>query len=77
MFITDWSIFSMLHVANWAPIPNEHMRDTSISLPNHNKQIVKRPMEMFSTMYCYWSIYREHKRQATYNKKGWIKTHPH
>lgn len=34
-------------------------------------------MKMFSTMYCYWSIYREHKRQATYNKKGWIKTHPH
>lgn len=77
MFITDWSIFSMLHVANWASIPNEHMRDTSISLPNHNKQIIKRPMKMFSTMYCYWSIYREHKRRATYNKKGWIKTHPH
>lgn len=77
MFITDWSIFSMLHVANWASIPNEHMRDTSISLPNHNKQIVKRPMKMFSTMYCYWSIYRELDRQTTYNKKGMDTLHPH
>lgn len=77
MFITDWSIFSMLHVANWASIPNEHMRDPSISLPNHNKQIVKEPVKMFPTMYCYLSIYRKHTGKQLTIKKGWIKIHPH